>query len=255
MGRLYRYSWKNLLYSLSMKYLFLFCLLLSGVSNVMAKPHFPVFPGDEPGFASPHTIERPYQKSIAIYSHFASTDDVDVYQFSVSEADLRNGDLELLIGSLVPACEPLRNLLTGWALVGPAQQTLPGQVADLPEELRSEIESAGNTEGLGVLQVLNVQQGKVWHESYTDHYYFWQQRREVKVNRTGEYKILIWPLSGGAAGGSDSAVIGDYVLEFGDKEIWSTMDILYTLLVYPKLLMEKEIVTPGCSTSNLNIDE
>jgi hypothetical protein len=174
-----------------------------------------VFLDEDPSAGKPYRFERPYEKSIAIYTHFESSEDIDYYQFKVTDKDLGKSGLDILIGSLVPACKPLRKLLLSWEFTGP--------------------------DGL-IEKVENEAQGKLWYEPYTAHYYFYQQRKKFTLTQSGLYQIKVW---------SSSSMKGDYVLEFGDKEMWGLTEILYTLWVYPKLLLEAEIHTEGCTTSEL----
>lgn len=202
-----------------------------------AQAHFPVFLKKDPSLSIPYILNRPYEKSIAIYTHFESIGDIDVYQFSIDENDLKKGDIRILIGTLVPACEPLKELLISWALVGPKQKML-GDLDDV-----SILEKIEYTKEKGIFVIHNRVQGKVWHEPYTSHYYFYQKRQVLDLNKVGDYKIFVW---------SSSGQKGDYVFEFGEKEMWSLGDIFYTLWVYPKLLFEAEIETENCKTSDMN---
>ena len=213
--------------------LLLACLL----SSYPIFGHVPVFLERDSSTGRPHNLKRPYNQSIAIYTFFESKSDLDVYQFEVSEEDLEEGPIEVLVGTLVPACEPLAGLLVSWVLVGPKQEALT-EVGDtgLPDGVKI-------TDQDGVLYISNQKQGDIWREPYTAHYYFRQIRRKVKLSKTGKYRIFVWPSRGKK---------GDYVLEFGDEEIWSIPDILFTLWVYPKLIFEGEIITEGCITSNMN---
>ena len=209
-------------------------LFFLGLNSVVCWAHFPVFLKADPTPQNPHKLSRPYQKSIAIYTRFENDKDVDVYRFRLKEEDLKKGSIEILIGSLVPSCKPLEDLLISWSLIGPKQESLS-------QELDKEVlEGVKLHDSLGALTVKNTVQGKAWYEPYTAHHYFYQKRKKIILSLPGEYSIYVWPLNNKK---------GDYVFEFGTEEIWSLADILYTMSVYPKLLFEAEISTDDCTTT------
>ncbi len=203
---------------------------------VISLAHVPVFLSRNSSFSHPHIIKPPFEKSIAIYSGFEKPHEVDVYQFNVEEENLKNSTIEILIGTLVPACEPLKDLLISWALTGPQQEMLKHEL-DV-EVLKKIVKSHDE----GAFFIKNETQGKIWYEPYTKHHYFYQKRQKLRLSEPGVYRIFVWPAN---------SLKGDYVLEFGDKEIWHLGDILYTLSVYPKLLLQAEIKTENCKTSSL----
>jgi hypothetical protein len=214
---------------------YLSLLFFLGLNPLVCWAHFPVFLKADPTPQNPYTLNRPYQKSIAIYTQFESDKDVDVYRFHLKEEDLKTGSVEILIGTLVPSCRPLKDLLIAWSLIGPKQESLSQKLdKDIVQNVRFQ-------DNLGALTVKNTVQGKIWYEPYTAHYYFYQQRKKIILRLPGEYRIYIFPLN-------DKK--GDYVFEFGAEEIWSLKDILYTLWVYPKLLFEAEISTDDCTTTD-----
>jgi hypothetical protein len=184
---------------------------------------------------NPHVLQRPFEKSVAVYTRFESTDDVDVYQFELEDKDLKYGSIEVFAGTVVPACTPLKNLLITWILIGPRQDALADS---LSPELQALTGIKPQEEGS--LLVTNTVQGGLWREPFTDHWYFMQKRQKVLLKRTGLYKFFVLPLPSAA---------GDYVFEFGDQEMWSFSDIIHTLWLYPKLLFESEISTKDCVTS------
>ncbi len=213
------------------------CTLLMIVKSNTAYGHVPVFEKRDIKVEQPLTLKRPYDKSIAVYGFFHSDDDVDVFEFNIEEGDLIDNEINILIGSLVPACESLRPLLTSVALVGPKQESL-----QITEDRFFE-EHHIIEEGQGAFILRNTEQAAIWYEPYTKHYYFRQKRATLRLTKTGKYRVFIW---------SDVKMKGDYVFEFGDKEIWKIGDILYTLWVYPKLLLEAELSTPDCRTLDLD---
>lgn len=215
-----------------LKWLVMF--LFQGLSPVVCWAHYPVFLKTDPTPQSPHTLSRPYQKSIAIYTRFENDKDVDVYRFHLKEEDLKKGSIEILIGSLVPACKPLEDLLITWSLIGPKHGALS---QDIDKETFKEINL---NDSMGALTVKNIVQGNIWYEPYTAHYYFYQKRKKIILSLPGEYFIYVW---------SSNLNKGDYVFEFGTEEIWGLGDILYTMWVYPKLLFEAEIETDNCTTA------
>lgn len=198
-----------------------------------AEAHFPIILKQDSNASLPYVLNRPYEKSIAIYSQFDGENDIDVYQFTIEENDLKNGDVKILIGTLVPACEPLKNLLISWALVGPKQPILK-ELNDENISQRIKIEK-----GMGTFLVQNKEQGKIWYEKYTSHYYFYQKRSVINLNQIGKYQIYVWP---------ESNQKGDYVFEFGDQEMWSLKDVFQTLWLYPRLFFEAEIESENCKT-------
>jgi hypothetical protein len=208
------------------------CIFLPTIGHA----HRPVFVKKDPGLVKPRKLKRPYEKSVALYSYFDNKNDLDVYEFTITEKDLKGGPVRTLVGSLVPACKPLKNLLTTWVVTGPDLSAL---YENPDEEI---VRKINFKEGEGALIVKNEMQGELWHESHTAHYYFYQKRESLILDVPGTYRIHIWANDGAR---------GDYVLEFGDKEMWGFTDILYTLWVSPKLLFEKEIVTKNCKTSSM----
>ncbi|MFN8846506.1 MAG: hypothetical protein ACK5V3_15050 [Bdellovibrionales bacterium] len=218
---------------LSFQFAILFLLFLK---SVIGLAHVPVFLDRSTSFTQPFILKPPLDKSIAIYTGFDHADETDVYQFTVNEQDLKTGKIEILIGTLVPSCGPLKDLLISWALTGPQQEAINDQLKS--EVLKKVIKENGE----GAFLIENETQGKHWYEPYTRHHYFYQKRQKIKLSKPGIYRIFVW---------SKNSLAGDYVLEFGDKEIWELGDILYTLFVYPKLLFEAEIKTRNCTTSTL----
>jgi hypothetical protein len=201
-----------------------------------ALAHVPVLDSPDSSLQSPLVLTRPYDRSIAIYTQFSDTRDVDVYTFEIDPSDLKDGPVAILIGTLVPACEPLRELLIDWVLLGPP-------VAQPHKQMMRIAHDTVEIDRRQVIhQVNNVQQGPVWHEPYSRHYYFRQQRIQLKLQEPGPYQILVW---------SNNQQAGDYVFEFGDFEKWNFRDVLYTAWVMPRLWLEAEIVTPNCETKAL----
>jgi hypothetical protein len=211
-------------------------IIIFFLKSIICWAHVPVFLERSTSLSQPYIVRPPFDKSIAIYTGFDHTDEVDVYQFTVEEQHLKKGEIEVLIGTLVPACEPLKNLLISWALTGPSQESLKDERD--PEFLKKTVQGNGD----GAFLMKNETQGKLWYEPYTKHHYFYQRRQKLNLRLPGVYKIFVW---------ANSPQAGDYVLEFGDKEIWNLRDILYTFLVYPRLLLEREIKTKNCETSSL----
>ena len=209
-------------------------ILLLNFAVLKLQAHVPIIPKADSSTSNPLFLFSPLEKSRAVYTQFESADDVDVYQFSVTEAELKNGEVPILIGSLVPACEVLKELLISWVLVGPEQRKI--NLESVPNEITEMIRGAN----VGIIDYeINAQQGPIWREEYTAHNYFRQKNKIIKINSPGTYQVYIR---------SQNKVAGDYVFEFGDKEIWSIWDILKTIYYYPTLIFEKEIETQGCKT-------
>ncbi len=209
--------------------------LLTLATPNLAWAHFPIMGHTDSSAKKPHILLRPFEKSVAIYTKFESPEDVDVYEFELTDDDLKNGSTKIFTGTVVPACAPLKNLLTTWILIGPRQDSLADTLSPELQAL------TGIKAGDGSLLVTNSVQGEIWHEPFTDHWYFMQKRQTVQLRIAGLYKIFVFP---------SPAAAGDYVFEFGDKEMWSVADILHTLWLYPKLLFESEISTKACVTSS-----
>jgi hypothetical protein len=214
----------------------LLTILLFSLS-FQALGHRPIFVKDDSTLGRPHLLKKPFEKSIALYSHFEQKNDLDVFEFTIREKDLKDGPIETLVGSLVPACRPLKNLLLTLVVTGPDQNALfETPSPQIAERIKFK-------EGNGALILKNEVQGDIWQEKYTAHYYFYQKRQALILNVPGVYRIHVW---------SNNGDKGDYVLEFGDQEMWGIRDILYTLWVYPKLLLEREIKTKNCKTSSMH---
>ena len=212
------------------------CLIYLIFSLKVGYAHVPIFPDQKNLSKKFYTLQRPYEKSVALYTYLSKPKEMHLYEFYVEENDLKEGSVEILIGTLVPACPPLKNLLINWTLLGPKQDAINEALPDkLKEKISLEDNQAART-------MINKEQGSLWKEPYTSHYYFWQKRLTLRITKTGHYKIYLW---------ATKDQIGDYVLEFGHKELWTLKDILYTLWVYPKLLLEAEIQTPDCKTTSM----
>jgi hypothetical protein len=196
--------------------------------------HVPIISGHDSSVGRPFQLNRPYNQSIAVYTHFDAPNDMDVYEFALTPKDIERGAAEILIGTLVPACAPLADLLISWVLIGPKQVALGDT---LETSHRNLLDLKGDH---GTFYTTNSVQGEVWEEPYTSHYYFRQARKKIKLTEVGNYRVYVW---------SPNEKQGDYVFEFGDDEIWPVKDILYTLWVLPKLWLEGEIVTKDCVTS------
>lgn len=198
--------------------------------------HVPILDSVDSSPKNPIILPRPYDRSIAIYTQFSEPHDIDVYEFEVTPSDIKDGPAGILIGTLVPACAPLRKLFINWILLGP-NVVRPHEVITNIGPERIQIDRRRM-----IIEALNLEQGPIWHEPYSRHYYFRQKRTQLKLQELGRYQIYVW---------SESNLGGDYVFEFGDFEKWRFRDVLYTAWVMPRLWLEDEIITPGCSTNIL----
>ncbi len=196
-------------------------LLLISVSSP-AYSHVPYVEGLDFTDSEAYSIQAPIEKSLAIYLSFDAKDDIDQAQFTLTEADLDEKNSSIAIGeagekgrkavfnTIVPSCAPYANILPQVALVGPIQEKLVKLSPDIALPFTLE-------EGQGVYLLGNDQQGEVFKENFSGTSYWQQQKAEFILTKPGDYRIFVWEAQG---------QIGDYVLVFGDKEIFGPQEIV-----------------------------
>jgi hypothetical protein len=184
--------------------------------------HAPRFEKLDFTISKPFKVTSPIEKSIAIYSTL-ETGDLDYLVLEVGPDQVAKGPVTIHLGSLVPACKKYERFLIHWALIGPEQ---PGfELLELP----------GFKHKQWGIQVINDEQGRSWFEPYSRKDYYYQKVKDIKVTKAGTYSVIIW-----------GNMAGNYVFEVGDQEIWPIGEIMNLLMVYPKLLLDREITDEEC---------
>lgn len=233
--------------------------------------HVPYHESHDTGIAKPFKIKTVLEKSIAIYSHFDESGDVDVATFVLDEGDfdpsltlygqygepaegqegLENEDHPLLVtdengitgrrlhlGSLVPGCASYGDALPVVAVVGPRQEYLrphDGSIG-LPFTLQDD---------QGVYLLNNPVQGELWLEKFTFKSYFDQAKANITLTQPGKYWIYVWDPSGSEA---------DYVLEIGDIEVFGAPEIIQALWYEWWLVNDGEIRCAECREELVVVD-
>ncbi|PKL39921.1 MAG: hypothetical protein CVV44_06780 [Spirochaetae bacterium HGW-Spirochaetae-1] len=211
----------------------------------------------------PYKIKQEIEKSIALYSHFSSPEDLDMVTFTLEDSDfdpaltlngqfgeveegqesLENEDHPLVVtddngvtgrrfhvGSLVPGCASYAMILPIVAIVGPEQEYLPAWEGSehLPFTLQ---------EGQGMMILDNEEQGDLWYEKFTFKSYFDQKKTSIILSRPGTYLVYVWEPRGNT---------GDYVLELGDIEVFGVPEIIRAMWYENYLVYDGEITCQEC---------
>lgn len=212
--------------------------LLVGFSFTVAgqsMAHVPYIEGRDFEEGEVFEVPGPINKSIAMMAHFHDAFDVDVATFTLYADDLTTCEggvcgTQVHIGSMVPACSLYADVLPSVALVGPQQDSLPAPDDD--ENYPFEVESDE-----GVTVIYNEEQGETYYEPFTMKNYYRQNTAKVFLTEPGTYWIFYWEPGG---------VIGDYVMEVGDEEIWGFWEIIQALRNEWYLVHDREIHNKQC---------
>ncbi|MFW7380984.1 MAG: hypothetical protein ACOH5I_19365 [Oligoflexus sp.] len=216
-----------------------FSLLISW--PVMA--HVPYIEGLDYQESESFKIAPPIEKSLAIYGSFASAKDVDRLTFRLTEDDLNrsnqyivtdsegNYGRKLYIDSLVPACSEYAQIQPMIAIIGPAQKNLstvlePG--VDVPVSL-------SNDQGIFILA--SEPEGPVFTEMFSNTSYWEKDPAEFILVEAGDYEVVIW---------EKNAAIADYVISFGDQEMFGMKEIAQSMKRLPYLRQGKELKSETC---------
>jgi len=207
-----------------------------------AYSHVPYVEGLDFTDSEAYSIQAPIEKSLAIYLSFDAKDDIDQSLFTLTESDLdeKNSSIladqqgekgrKVVFNTIVPACAPYANILPQVALVGPIQERLTKLSPEIALPFTLE-------EGEGVYLLSNDQQGEVFKENFSGTSYWQQQTAEFIVTKPGSYKIFVWEPQG---------QIGDYVLVFGDQEIFGPQEIAQATKRINFLRQGREIKNEEC---------
>jgi hypothetical protein len=212
--------------------------ICSASTSVLA--HAPFIEGID--FTEETSLRLPYpiETSIAVYSYFQSSNDVDSTTFTLSAAELQDQEKLVIdpqgvrgrllhVGTLIPKCEVYEGILPTLAVVGPVQENLPSyQGPLLPFPV---------AEGEGVFLLTNSSMGSEFYERFTQKTYWWQQKRDIALTRPGFYRIFVWEPSGR---------IGDYILEIGKQESFSSAVLQRSRKLVPYIKEDKVIHNPDC---------
>jgi len=182
-------------------------LVLLFVPLAKADPHVPFIEGLDFAEGESFMVVHPVEKSVAVYSYFSNTDDIDIAVFNLLHGD----EIKLHVGSLVPRCSLYENVLPSIAVVGPIQEYLPPYNGNLPFEVEA---------WEGVYLIENETQGEEFYEPFGGKWYWRQEQHDIWLDRAGEYRIYFWEPNG---------LIADYVMEIGDVELWGWKEILQAL--------------------------
>ncbi|MDJ0765754.1 MAG: hypothetical protein QNJ97_22410 [Myxococcota bacterium] len=197
-----------------------FCSVLLGMG--VAQAHVPYLETDDYTDDDPFEIPRTIRQSLAAYAWLefdeAGTEDVDVYTFDVKWS----WETNVFIETLVPVCAGYEDFLPAFAIVGPG---LPEPSAALPFDI---------PQGQGAIVVENLEPGEErpqFFEPFGDKDYY-QGPNFEQVMPTGTYTVYVWDPYG---------LGGDYVIVFGDKEIWGISDIIRAFVETPKIRRGEEL--------------
>jgi hypothetical protein len=186
--------------------------LASLIVLAMAAPAYAHQPVMEPGtrsdaparagdpFPGVHPLPDPVI-SRAVYG-FLEEGAFDVYRFQVSQA----GSLPTSL--LVPARPELADFRPSYAVIGPG---LGGAGNEMPEFVRSRLESAGTTGTLGAVLVPDpgTSPRDTFFEPFARENYYKGGQRDLYFEPGAYYYVVVWDPQGRA---------GDYVLGLGEKE-------------------------------------
>lgn len=215
-------------------------LVPSLACSLSAFAHIPYIEGLD--FQEVYDVKAPVERSLALYMSFDKNDAYDKIRFTISEADLKADQKNLVVdatgrvgrkitfNTIVPRCSQYAGVLPSLALVGPAQAALSSNyaAADLPFA----VEGAD-----GVFRLTNSEQGKVFKEPIAGTSYWQGKEAELIVSEAGVYQLYVWNPSG---------AVGDYVLVFGDKELFGPGEIAQSARRISYLRRGLEIKDPAC---------
>lgn len=201
-----------------------------------AMAHVPRIERSDSSEAQPHQITTALEKSIAIYAGLHESDNVDVYQFTITAEDLANGSNKIHTGTLTPRCEAYRSFTQSVYLLGPEQQALPAPTEEILSHILVTVPHT-----YGAIEVpqeeLDDRDETSYYEKFAGTWYWWEHKTDVYVDRPGVYWLVVQ---------ANDATSGDYVLEFGDQEHWTAADIARTLVILPWLRQHREIHDASC---------
>jgi len=197
-------------------------LLMVALGSVPALAHVPYLETTDYTEEDPFKIPRSIRQSLAAYSWLAFdgdfTEDIDVYTFRVKDPRGAN----VFIETLVPVCVGYEDFLPSFAIVG---EGLPDPGIELPFDI---------PEGHGAFVIDNLEPGEErpqFFEPFGDKSYYQGTDFEQVLPR-GSYTVYVWdPYELG----------GDYVIVFGDKELWGILDIIRAIIETPKIRRGEEL--------------
>lgn len=171
------------------------------------------------------TEKRPFivddvEQSIAVYSWLDSEDDLDFFQFDVSEP------VRLFVEVILPVCPSYVNFRPWFAIIGPG---LPPPLYELPIDL---------PEGYGAVVMADEDTGEPrerFYEPFGGKWYFQGPQFDEIVESAGEWAVIYWDPTGHR---------GDYVAVIGTEERFEGQDILRVLINTPIIRQDGELHVP-----------
>lgn len=187
-----------------------------------------------------YQVQDPVEKSLALYMSFNGPDDLDRVQFTLSPADFQDAKAvvdakgrrgrKVTFHTIVPACKAYASILPYVALIGPKQELLPEWSSEIALPFALDADQ-------GVYLIRNSEQGAAFEEKITKTAYYQQKSAELIISTTGRYELVVWEPKG---------QIADYVLVFGDEEIFGPEEIQQANKHLDSLLEGQEIKNLEC---------
>lgn len=165
---------------------------------------------DTSGFLDSISLAKP-KVSYAVYMRLEQAGDIDFVSFKV------DGPMKVRASLLVPQRPPFLDFYPVFAIVGPG---LPSPDVEVPFEIPV---------GYGAVVLKSEPQlvrEKFYEPFSMTRYYRGFQVFEREVTDPGTYFIVIWHPDG---------EYGDYVVSYGEKEIFTPKEMYYTYLVVAKI--------------------
>jgi hypothetical protein len=190
-------------------------VMLAAQSTAFA--HVPYLEYRDLSESRPFVVPKTIEQSMAVYAWFRTAQDVDVYEFEVTEP------VRVFVESLVPMCPGYENLLPWFAVVGPG---LPPPGIELPFEVPP---------GYGAVVVPNLEPGETrdtFYEPFGAKWYYEGPEFDETAITPGTWYIYYWDPSG---------AVGDYVAVLGYIEQFERSDIIRALFYTPRIRNDEEL--------------
>lgn len=190
--------------------------------------HVPYLEKQDFTYEKPYVIKEKIEKSIAVYSWFETKDDVDVYTFELKPEDFsqdKHADhdhdhdrvpepkgRELFVQLLVPHCDALSDmkpelLVTKKSYLHPIiDETFE---ASLPSTINLQHEK------LVLRYEFKAEDRTIFHEEYSNRYYYYQKEKIKNLFKPGKYKVHVF---------DKAQMVGDYVFAFGRTDNFDQAD-------------------------------
>jgi hypothetical protein len=199
----------------------------------------PYLENEDFSYQNPYIVENEIEKSIAIYSYFDSPDDIDIVTFELKPEDFLTEDgkfkeRSLFVQLLVPACPTYEDEMPELLVTRQLKNHLLHEsafVTLLPDELNLRYQE------IVMKYDFNQEKRKVWHEQYSNRYYFMQEGEVKALNTPGKYTIHIW---------NKSKRPSDYVFALGSIDNFDQSDWDQANRLLPIIIPRKELNNQNC---------